>query len=97
VEKSSHRKQLHNIDGLAIFSSLVSQFYENSRKNSVKIESIFLDQKDAIDYSINVIDTLLHHRLNLKINKDLNHDIKLINTITKAIGVVWEQYITKEK
>ncbi len=94
VEKSLHQKQLHGIDALAIFSNLLSQFYENSRKTSVKIELIFLDSKDAIDYSTNVINTLLHHR---KINKDLQHDIKLINTITKAIGIVWEQYPIKEK
>ncbi len=94
VEKSLHHKQqLHDIDTLAVFSSLISQFYENS----VKIESIFLDSKHAIDYSINIIDTLLDHRLNLKINKDLNHDIKSINTITKSIGIIWEQYSTKEK
>jgi hypothetical protein len=93
VEKYLRQKQANDIDGLAVFSSLISQFYENS----VKIEPIFLDQKDAIDYSINVIDTLLHHRVNIRITKDLNHDIKLINTITKAIGIVWEQYSTKEK
>lgn len=93
VEKYLRQKQANDIDGLAVFSSLISQFYENS----VKIEPIFLDQKDAIDYSINVIDTLLHHRVNIRIAKDLNHDIKLINTITKAIGIVWEQYSTKEK
>ena len=44
-----------------------------------------------MDYSTSVIDTLLHHRLKLKITKNLLYDVKLINTILKVIDVVWQQ------
>ena len=82
------RQRMKDIDELAAFSSLIYQFYENTTKNSMKMELIFIDQKDAIDYSIHIIDTLLSHCLNIKINQDL----KLITIIAKAIGAVWEQY-----
>jgi len=91
------RQTPNDIDCLAAFSTLIYQFYENITKNLMTTELIFRNQNDAIDYSIYVIDTLLHHHLKIKINKDFIYDIKLINTITKAIGAVWEQYLTKEK
>ncbi len=87
----------NNIDCLAAFSILIYQFYENIIKNFMPIESIFINQKDAIDYSIYVIDTFLYYNLNIKNNDDLIHDIKLINIIIKTIGIVWEQNSTQEK
>jgi len=59
---------------------------------------IFTNQKDAIDYSIYVIDTFLHHHhLKTKPAKDFIYDMKLIHTITKAVGAVWEQNYIHEK
>lgn len=88
------RQKSNDIDWIAVFSTLIYQFYENTTKNQITTELIFINQKDAIDYSIYVIDILLYHHLKIK---DFMHDIKLINTIVKAIGAVWEQYSTKEK
>lgn len=87
----------NDIDWIAVFSTLIYQFYENTIKNQMNSELIFSNEKDASDYSIYVIDILLHHHLKIKITKDFMHDIKLINSITKAIGAVWQQYSTKEK
>jgi len=89
---------IDNIDCLAAFSILIYQFYENRIKNLMPIvESIFINQKHAIDYSIYVIDIFLYYHLKIKNNDELNHDIKLINIIIKAIGAVWEQNSTQEK
>ncbi len=85
------RQTSRDIDWLAAFSTLIFQFYENTSKNLSPIEFIFIDQKDAFDYSVYVIDTLLHHHLKIKIAKDFIYDLKLINTIIKAIAAVWEQ------
>ncbi|CAF2533977.1 unnamed protein product [Rotaria sp. Silwood2] len=81
----------YDIDWLAAFSTLLYQFYENTTKNLLSTEFIFTNQKDAIDYSIYVIDTLLHHHLKIKLTKDLIYDLKLINIIIKTITVVWKQ------
>ena len=83
----------YDIDWLAEFSTLLYQFYENTNKTQL----IFTNQKDAIDYSIYVVDTLLHHYLKIKVTKDLIYDLKLINTIIKTISAVWEQNYSQEK
>ncbi|CAF3472259.1 unnamed protein product [Rotaria sp. Silwood1] len=85
------RQISYDIDWLAAFSTLLYQFYENTTKHLSSIEFIFTNQKDAIDYSIYVIDTLLHHHLKIKFAKDLSYDLKLINIIIKTITVVWKQ------
>ncbi|CAF3473889.1 unnamed protein product, partial [Rotaria sp. Silwood2] len=85
------RKIPYDIDWLAAFSTLLYQFYENTTKNLLSTEFIFTNQKDAIDYSIYVIDTLLHHHLKIKLTKDLIYDLKLINIIIKTITIVWKQ------
>ncbi|CAF1248353.1 unnamed protein product [Adineta steineri] len=85
-----------DIDWLAVFSTLIYQFYENTTKYLLSTEYIFQNQKDSIDYSIYVIDTLLHHHLKIKILKDFIYDVKLINTIIKAITAVWEQNPSSE-
>ena len=82
------REKSIDLDGLAVFSSLVDQFYQNNDKTAV-----LTDQEQAIEYSHRVIDTLLQHHSNGKINSDL----KLIETITKTIAIVWEQTSAKEK
>ncbi|CAF1149694.1 unnamed protein product [Rotaria sordida] len=81
----------YDIDWLAAFSTLLYQFYENTTKNFLSKEFIFTNQKDSIDYSIYVINTLLHHHLNVKSSKDFIYDLKLINIIIKTITVVWKQ------
>ncbi len=91
------RQTPNDIDWIAAFSTLIYQFYENTTKHPATAELIFTNPKDAIDYCVYIIDTLLHHHLKIKVNKDLIYDVKLINTITKAIGAVWEQYPTREK
>jgi hypothetical protein len=80
----------HGIDWLAEFSTLLYQFSENTTKTQL----IFTNEKDAIDYSIYVIDTLLHHHLK---TKDLIYDLKLINKIVITIKAVWEQNHSQEK
>lgn len=65
-----------NLDSLAIFSNLLYQFHENHNKIA-----IFIDQKQAMDYSMDVIDALLQHDLN----------ITMVEMISKTIGIVWEQ------
>ena len=81
----------YDAEWLSVFSTLICQFHENTTKNHLSTEFIFANEKDAIDYSMRVIDTLLHYHLKLKINHDLVYDLKLINTIIKAICVVWQQ------
>ena len=70
------KEKSKNLESLAIFSSLIYQFHENNNKIA-----IFIDQKQAIDYSMDVIDTLLQHDLN----------VTMVEMITKTIAIVWEQ------
>ncbi|CAF3230153.1 unnamed protein product [Rotaria socialis] len=87
----------YDIDWLAAFSILLYQFYENTTKNLTSSEFIFTNQKDAINYSLHVIDTFLHHQLKIKPNKDLIYDLKLISIIIKTINIVWKQDPSTDK
>ncbi|UJR22109.1 hypothetical protein I4U23_025174 [Adineta vaga] len=86
----------NDIEWFAIFSALINEFYENSRKYLVSNEFIFKNQKDAIDYSLYAINTLIHHQVNSKNSIDLKHDLILTDTISKAIGFVWEQNLSTD-
>ncbi|CAF1614654.1 unnamed protein product [Adineta ricciae] len=77
-----------DIEWLAVCSRFMCQFYENTQKYLSSTDLIFTNQKDAIDYSFYVIDTLIHHSM---VSNDCKHDVILADTITKTISVVWEQ------